>query len=170
MLFEEVLFQNFFQKLSTIQILLTKFVKDYFVPIQKNWKIFRTHTNLSKNISYPYIFHSAHTPGIKNEWSLRWHLKVYICKRSSLDKNIEWKDIMLISIAIYRSWVFLFICDFLWLVDILVSPNTVLKRLSCDFSRIRLIVSWIIEYRKHWIKYKYRNMFYHVVHIMYFTI
>ena len=63
----DFLIHTFFQKLSAIQKILTKFVKNYFVPIQKFLKIFRTHTNLSKNISYPYTFHSSNTPGIKNE-------------------------------------------------------------------------------------------------------
>ena len=34
------------------------------------WKMFWTPADLSKNILYSYIFHSAHTLGIKNEQSL----------------------------------------------------------------------------------------------------
>ena len=34
-------------------------------------RIFCTHTNLSKNILYPYTFHSAHAPGIEIERSLK---------------------------------------------------------------------------------------------------
>ena len=45
--------------------------QNYFVPIQKMWKMFLTPTNLSKNISHHYTFNSAHTPSIKKERSLR---------------------------------------------------------------------------------------------------
>ena len=71
--------------MSVIRKFLTKFVKNYFVPIQKILKILSTHTNLSENISYPYTFHSANTPGIKNEWFLTIdHILALLLNRDAL--------------------------------------------------------------------------------------
>ena len=95
--------------MSLIQKILTKFVKNYFALIQKILKILSTHTNLSKNISYSYTFHSAHTPGIKNEWSLiSFFLKIVLkCDRlpDKIWLSLTWKG--------QTSWeVFDSYCDF----------------------------------------------------------
>ena len=46
-----------------------------FVPLQNVLKFFRTPTKTTENFSYPYTIHSAPSPGIKNDRSLRPYKK-----------------------------------------------------------------------------------------------
>ena len=103
--------------------------------------MFRIPTRLTENISYPYTFHSAYTPGIKNEPSVSTvapffgnYLAAALIRWRGLPQNVlEKKEMILKKTATYLD------------PHLGASANTYLvKKKNVNYPFIALLQAWSI--------------------------